>query len=134
MKKLIIPVLMTLLISFCGFAQMAFVELEAEPKMSAVAKMVFEEDVFDFGEIEKGTPVHHEFSIYNSGDAPLLISSVKTSCGCTASDYTKEAIAPGTSGFVKATYNASKEGSFNKSLKVVSNAGEANLFVKGVVK
>jgi hypothetical protein len=134
MKKKIIPVLIMLVIALQSFAQMSYLVLEEEPKISAIAIMSIDESVFDFGEISKDEAASHEFVIHNEGDAPLVISEVKTSCGCTASDFSKKAIAPGESGFVLATYNAAKEGTFNKSLKVMSNGGEHTLFVKGLVK
>ena len=51
----------------------------------------------NFGEIRQGKPVTTTFEFTNTGAAPLLISSVKTSCGCTASNWTKDAIQPGES-------------------------------------
>jgi len=82
-------------------------------------------DTVDVGEIPQGTPKLIEFTFKNTGDKEVIISSVKTSCGCTASDYTKEAIAPGKSGFVKATYNAAVKGAFTKTVTVTTNAEEA---------
>jgi hypothetical protein len=134
MKKKITPILIMLVVAFQSFAQLSYVVLEEEPKISAMALMSIDESVFDFGEISKDEPANHEFLIHNEGDAPLIISEVKTSCGCTASDFSKKAIAPGESGFVLATYNAAKEGSFNKSLRVTSNGGEQTLFIKGKVQ
>ncbi|WP_235827827.1 DUF1573 domain-containing protein [Flavobacterium amnicola] len=81
-------------------------------------------DTVDVGEIPQGTPKMIEFTFKNTGDKEVIISSVKTSCGCTASDYTKEAIAPGKSGFVKATYNAAVKGNFTKTVTVTTNADE----------
>jgi hypothetical protein len=79
--------------------------------------------------------VTHEFRFTNSGDGPLVISSVKASCGCTVTDYSKDPIAPGTEGYVKATYNAAKAGVFTKSVTVNANANESvvQLIIKGEV-
>ncbi len=76
----------------------------------------------NFGKITKGKPVSYTFTLTNSGDEPLIIQSVKPTCGCTTDDYSKEAIAPGKSGFVKLTYNAANPGAFNKSATVITNA------------
>ncbi len=81
-------------------------------------------DTVDVGEIPQGTPKLIEFTFQNTGTKEVVITNVKTSCGCTASDYTKEAIAPGKSGFVKATYNAAAKGSFTKTVTVTTNADE----------
>lgn len=92
-------------------------------------------DTVDVGEIPQGTPKMIEFTFKNTGDKDVIISSVKTSCGCTASDYTKEAIKPGESGFVKATYNAAVKGNFTKTVSVTTNAEETVkvLTLKGLV-
>jgi hypothetical protein len=90
---------------------------------------------FDFGKIKVNTPVTHEFHFTNSGNAPLVISSVQASCGCTVTDYSKDPIAPGSEGYVKATYNAAKVGTFSKTVTVNANAEEGivQLTIKGEV-
>ena len=90
---------------------------------------------YDFGKIKVNSPVTHEFRFTNSGDAPLVISSVQASCGCTVTDYSKDSIAPGSEGYVKATYNAAKVGVFSKTVTVNANAAESvvQLTVKGEV-
>lgn len=90
---------------------------------------------FDFGKIKQNVPVTHEFTFTNTGDAPLIISSVQASCGCTIASYTKDPIAPGAEGFVKATYNAAKLGQFTKSVTVNANTidGVVQLAIKGEV-
>ncbi len=102
---------------------------------AAMAKFTWGETTHDFGKIDQGKPVVYEFVFTNSSTNPLLISSVKGSCGCTVTDYTKEAIAPGKKGTVKATFNAAAAGPFNKSIRVTSNVegGAETLFIKGEV-
>lgn len=89
----------------------------------------------DFGQINQGVPVSHEFTFVNNGTEPLIISSVKASCGCTVTDFSKDPIQSGANGFVKATYNASSIGSFNKTITVVANTEEDNvvLTIRGAV-
>ena len=93
------------------------------------------ETSFDFGKIKVNKPVTHEFSFINAGDAPLVITSVQASCGCTVAKYSKDAIAPGASGYVTATYNAAKVGVFTKTVTVNANTGSGAvlLTVKGEV-
>ena len=90
---------------------------------------------YDFGKIKLNKPVTHEFRFTNSGDAPLVISSVQASCGCTVTDYSKDPIAPGAEGYVKATYNAAKVGVFSKTVTVNANAEDSmvQLMIKGEV-
>ncbi len=89
----------------------------------------------DFGRIQQGKPVTAQFQFTNRGEVPLLIHHAKGSCGCTGVDYPKEAIRPGASGRIRATFNAAAVGSFNKSVTVESNAegGPVVLYVKGEV-
>jgi len=76
---------------------------------------------FDFGKIEKGVPVTHEFTFTNTGTDALIISSVLASCGCTVAEYTKDPIPAGETGFVKAIYNAAKPGVFSKTVTINAN-------------
>jgi hypothetical protein len=90
---------------------------------------------YDFGKIPLNKPVTHEFKFTNTGNAPLVISSVRASCGCTVTEYSKDPIAPGTEGFIKATYDAAKVGVFTKTVTVNANAEESvvQLTIKGEV-
>ena len=78
---------------------------------------------FDFGEIQQGEPVFHKFTFTNDGDDVLYITKIKTSCGCTAAEYSTDGIAPGEEGFVKVRYNASKTGAFKKTVTIEANTG-----------
>jgi len=103
---------------------------------STALKVTWAKESHDFGEIPQGKPVSVEFTFTNSGDEPLLIADVATSCGCTASDYTKEPIAPGKTSKIKVTYNAANPGNFTKTITV--NFQDASLKkvlnIKGTVK
>jgi hypothetical protein len=99
-------------------------------------KISWAKDSHDFGEIPKGKPVSVEFTFTNTGDEPLLIAEVATSCGCTASDYPKAPIAPGKSSQVKATFNAGTAGAFAKTITVNFQDPTIKkvLTIKGIVK
>lgn len=94
------------------------------------------ETVFDFGKIKHNNPVTHEFRFVNKGADPLIITSVQASCGCTVTKYSKDAIAPGSEGFVTATYNAATKGVFNKTVTVNANTtdGVVVLSIRGEVQ
>ncbi len=134
MKNTLFVLIAILGLGFSGNAQVSNLIMEPEYSVSAFAKIAMLVDEHDFGTIEKGVPVSYTFEFENEGDAPLIVSNVKTSCGCTASSYTKEAILPGQTGEVTATYNAAKEGHFNKSLTLSSNGGDVILAIRGEVK
>lgn len=88
----------------------------------------------DFGNIPMGKPVSHVFEFTNSSSEPLVITAVKASCGCTIAEYSKDPIAPGASGHIKASFDAEKLGTFVKTISIQSNANEAPILtLKGIV-
>lgn len=101
------------------------------------AVIEFKEKEFDFGTIkEEDGNVTTAFEFKNTGNVPLIINGVSASCGCTTPDWSKEPIAPGATGFVKASYNTTnRPGPFRKSITVRSNASEPSitLFIAGDV-
>ena len=92
-------------------------------------------EVVEVGDIPQGTPKAIQFEFKNTSDKAIIITNVKPACGCTAADYTKEPIAPGKTGFVKATYNAAAAGAFTKTVTVTTSAEETPkvLTFKGTV-
>ncbi|MEO9804851.1 MAG: DUF1573 domain-containing protein [Reichenbachiella sp.] len=92
---------------------------------------------YDFGEIkEEAGPAIYEFEFKNTGTAPLIISNVKASCGCTTPGWSKEPVMPGMQGFVKVQYNPkNRPGSFRKSLTITTNGDPAvvQAYIKGKV-
>lgn len=89
----------------------------------------------DFGKIERNKPVTIEFTFKNPGMIPLVVTDVKSSCGCTVPDYPKEPIAPNGEGTIVVTYDAKVSGYFSKTVSVYTNTGEGvtQLFIKGEV-
>lgn len=114
MKKILL-LSTTLLISVLLFAQ--------ETEIKDGPKIEFSEKSKDFGDIFQGDKVSHIFQFKNTGTEPLVLSNVITSCGCTATEWPREPIAPGQSGEISATFNSSgKMGKQNKVITVVSNS------------
>lgn len=72
----------------------------------------------DFGNIPQGKPVEYVFRFQNSSDRPLVIDNVRTSCGCTTSDWPKEAIAPDSTAIIRVEFSARAKGPFFKPVKV----------------
>ncbi len=100
------------------------------------AKIEFEAEIHNFGEIPEGPLARHEFKFKNIGNAPLILSGVNASCGCTTPTWTKEPIKPGETELIVAEYDSrNRPGAFNKSISVWSNAENGNivLYVKGNV-
>ena len=98
----------------------------------------FNEMSFDFGDIKEADGnVSHKFEFTNNGTAPLIVQSVRPSCGCTSTGWTKDPVKPGETGYVDAVYNPkNRPGKFNKSLTIVSNANPAQMriYIKGNVE
>lgn len=100
--------------------------------------LIFNEKAHDFGSIqESGGNVATEFSFLNNTGRPIRIVDVRPSCGCTTPDWTREAIAPGKSGVIKASFDPrGKIGYFNKSITVTTDYSGApiTLQIKGNVE
>ena len=97
----------------------------------------FDNEWHDFGTLLQGEVVTYSFHFTNTGDVPLLISSVNSSCGCTVGDYPRTPIEPGKTGAIKATYNSKGHHGFqNRTLTVMSNAipSKTVLRIKGKVQ
>ena len=95
----------------------------------------FENKVLDYGEIAYNSDGHRVFKFKNVGKAPLIISNVKGSCGCTVPTKPEEPIMPGASGEIKVKYATNRVGPFSKTVTITSNAYEGTvvLRVKGRV-
>ena len=101
------------------------------------ARIASDELVYNFGTIgEADGYASHVFVVKNTGDAPLVITRVTASCGCTRPEWTKAPIEPGKSGEVKVTYNPKgRPGPFYKTVSIFSNGkrGSYSLAIKGSV-
>ena len=98
--------------------------------------MTFTKDTHEFGNVEEGVQATHEFEFTNTGKAPVIISNVSASCGCTTPFWTKEPVLPGKKGKITASYNSSgRPGAFHKTITITSNAEPATqvLTIKGAV-
>ncbi|MEP9411335.1 MAG: DUF1573 domain-containing protein [Candidatus Brocadia sp.] len=98
-------------------------------KISEKPKIVFEEKIFDFGKIYIGEIVKHGFKFKNQGSGELIISGVKSSCGCTAALASKSRIAMGEEGEVEVKFNPGRfVGKITKSVTVNTNDPENPAF------
>lgn len=126
--------LLALTVSLMSFS-ISSNEIKSEINTTINAVISWKSDSVDVGQIPQGTPKNIEFEFKNTGDKPVIITNVKPACGCTAADYTKDQIAPGKSGFIKAIYNAAAPGAFTKTVTVTTSAEETPkvLTFKGTV-
>lgn len=107
----------------------------AAPAFAQGPALTVERDDWDFGEVPRGEPVTHEFSLRNTGDEPLILFDIAKPCGCQSAEFTEEPIPPGGEGFVRATYNAKKQGSFVKTFTIKHNGetGRSAVTLRGTV-
>lgn len=85
-------------------------------------RIEFESTDRDFGTVKQGDVLNHTFKFKNSGEAPLLIKRVRTTCGCTAALISDKTIAPGEKGEVKIAFNTTGYvGEVRKYIYVESN-------------
>jgi hypothetical protein len=124
MKKIITALSLFLAFIFYGFAQ------------ANGPKIEFESSVVDYGEIEKGTDGIRIFTFVNTGDMPLEIKKVYSSCGCTIPKKPEVPIAPGETGEIQVKYDTNRVGPIRKTITVNSNALETpvvSLKIKGTI-
>lgn len=105
----------TVLLLFMGFLALG---LQAQ-----TAKIEFKTETIDYGQVERGGDGVRTFEFTNTGDAPLVISNVKSSCGCTIPKKPEGPIAPGAKGAIEVKYDTKRPaGPFRKAITVMSNA------------
>jgi len=90
----------------------------------------FENDVIDYGEIAANSDGNRTFKFKNIGKSPLIITTVKGSCGCTVPTKPEEPIMPGDSGEIKVKYATNRIGPFSKTVTITSNAYESTVVLK----
>lgn len=99
-------------------------------------QLTFESNIIDYGTIEKGSDGIRVFRFTNTGDAPLIIEKVYSSCGCTIPKKPEAPIAPGKQGEIQVKYDTNRVGPIRKTVTVNSNATDQKtvaLKIKGTV-
>lgn len=126
----------TLLLIIGSLSLLSLSNPKGHSSRSPGAVISIETDTFDFGTIRKDGNGTCIFELTNSGFEPLIISKCDKSCGCTIPKCNHEPILPGETTEVEVTYDTSRVGPFQKSVKVHSNATNTPLLVlkvKGTV-
>ena len=125
MQKIIALILFTLF-SNISFSQSAKIEFSAK------------DNTIDYGKVTKATDTGvRVFEFTNTGDAPLIITNVLSTCGCTVPTKPDAPIMPGKKGKIEVKYNMAT-GPIRKTITVESNAtnyesGRVALKIKGEV-
>ncbi len=120
-----IAIVLILALSFFNAAPTEFDKYDTK-----VAVIKFRTEIVDYGTITQNSDGTRLFTFTNTGDAPLLITKVKTSCGCTVPSYSLAPIMPGESGELNIKYDTKRLGAFTKTVTVTSNAEGGNKILK----
>ncbi len=122
MKKIVL----VLFVGLLGFSVIA---------QDTAAKIEFKTETVDYGEITKGSDGIRVFEFTNTGTAPLIISKVSSSCGCTIPKKPEDPILPGKTGEIQVKYDTNRVGPIRKAITVISNADTPTkvLKIKGEV-
>ena len=108
---------------------------EGGEKAKGDAVITFTETKYEYGEIPFKGDGDCEFAFRNAGKTPLVLTHVKSTCGCTIPEWPNEPIKAGEQGIIRVSYDTQRVGTFNKSVYVYSNAsnGVQRLYISGRV-
>ncbi len=130
MKKLMV-------IAVALFAGLSIATAQTQQAKKEVKKSKLEwlQTDVNLGNVPQGTPVTATYEFINKGKTPVVLTNVRTSCGCTKKSAPTEPIKPGEKSKIQATYNAARVGSFTKTVTVTTNEGVSpkRLIIRGVV-
>lgn len=127
--KLLIITLISISVISPSFSQQQATKITGSPLMSFVSTE------HDFGTVKSGDEAVHYFVYTNTGDAPLVISNVRSSCGCAVPEWPKNPLGMGKKDSLRVEYNTRIKGVFDKTIMVYSNtpSGITELRIKGNV-
>lgn len=139
MKKLVLVVSMVSFLAFTSCKEDASKKVKTDnvaqaavrdEAAKAVPVMTFEKMEHDFGTIEQNTPQEAAFKFTNTGNAPLIITDAKSSCGCTVPNPPKEPIAPGESSELMVKFNGSGQNQVTKTVTVTANTEKGSEIIR----
>jgi len=140
MKKVILGLSALCLVAFTSCKEDAKSKVNEENVTAAAErdatagdfpKISFEEEEHDFGTIINGTPVETIFKYTNTGNSPLVVSNIKSSCGCTVpQDWNKDPLAPGESAQFTVKFNGKGANQVSKTITLTTNTENGSEAVK----
>lgn len=140
MKKVILGISTLCILAFTSCKENAAKKIE-ESNIAAAAErdatsskfpvITFDKKEHDFGEIEAKTKVETVFKYQNTGDAPLVITNIKSSCGCTVpEDWSRDPLPPRGLGQFTVKFNGSGKNKITKTITVTANTEKGTETVK----
>lgn len=113
-----------LLITIIGCWWAVLQGLQAQPQIT------FQQEKQELGYVLWRNPVTVNYEFTNTGDRPLVVSNVTTSCGCTSATWTQEPVPAGGKGIVKAVFDAEAIGRFYKEVGIYCNAAPRPIYLE----
>lgn len=97
-------------------------------------KIQFYKTDFDFGTVQMGEKPMHDFMFKNIGDGDLLITNIKTDCGCTAAKFDNNAIKTGEESLIEIVFSTDGFPGFQtKNITVFTNTGDSIILTVAAV-
>ena len=131
MKKLFLLFTSIALVSFTSCKENASEKINQENVTKAAERdaqtivypsVTFDKVAHDFGEIQNGTPVETVFTYTNSGQSPLVVTDIKSTCGCTVPQgWSREPLAPGASSQFTVKFNGKGANKVSKTITLTTN-------------
>lgn len=131
MKKVVLGLSALCMVAFTSCKEDATSKVKSENVAEAAERdaaskefpvITFDETVHDFGTIVNGTPVETKFKYTNTGKAPLVVSNIKSTCGCTVpQDWSREPLAPGESAEFTVKFNGKGANQVTKTITLTTN-------------
>jgi hypothetical protein len=112
------------------------IEFFSSHSSTAVTNIKFDDQNIRLNAIKQGIPKTVTFNFTNTGNKPLIINHIESSCGCTETKWSKNPIKSNERGEISVTYDAENPGKFRKTLVLYCNTskGVEILYIEGNVE
>ncbi|MFI1745855.1 DUF1573 domain-containing protein [Thalassobellus sediminis] len=140
MKKVILGLTTLCVILFVSCKENAAKKIEESNVVAAAERdansakfpvIEFDKTEHDFGEIEAKSPQETTFAYTNTGDAPLVVTNIKSSCGCTIPEnWSREPLAPGETSSFLVKFSGAGSNKVTKTITVTANTEKGSEIVK----
>jgi len=125
------------LVYICSFILISLqINAQSDTLKPTGAFIQLDSNSLNYGVIKKDSNGKRVITFKNTGDKPLIITDCNGSCGCTVPTCPTKSILPGNQGIITINYDTKRLGSFNKTVKIKSNAINHIAYIKvsGTVK
>ncbi len=136
MKKLILTLSLASFVVFTSCKENATEKIDQENVTKAAERdaqaivfptISFDKTEHDFGQIMNGTGVETMFSYTNTGKSPLVVTNIKSTCGCTVPQgWSKEPLMPGASSQFSVKFNGKGANKISKTITLTTNTEKGN--------